>query len=49
MFAQLHSHLAQCVIDDRLRTQRHHAQRSLVEASLLAIGDRRHPRDHGRR
>jgi hypothetical protein len=49
MFAQLNSHLAQCVIDDRVRAQRHHSQRALVEASLLVVGDRRRPRDHGRR
>jgi hypothetical protein len=49
MFAQLNTHLAPCVIDDRVRARRNHSQRSLVEASLLVVGDRRDPRDSGRR
>jgi hypothetical protein len=50
MFAHPSTHLARPLVDDRLRAQRDsHSQRSLVEASLLIVGDRRRPGDHGRR
>jgi hypothetical protein len=49
MIAQLNSHLAQCVIDERIRARRNLSQRALVEASLLIVGDRRRPGDNGRR